>query len=60
MRDAIVEKLGYTVKEVCVASTLGETKVREDIRAGRLKAQRKGTRWIINIDSLREYLGLEG
>jgi excisionase family DNA binding protein len=45
-------KLAYSIKEACSASSLGRTTLYSHIAAGRLKAIRVGGRTLIPADSL--------
>lgn len=49
-------KLAYSLAGFCRASTLGRTKVFEEIRCGRLKAKKVGSRTIITVESALEYM----
>ena len=52
-------KLAYTVKEACTASTFGETKLREETGAGRLKVKCIGGRIVIPADELKRFVDSE-
>lgn len=46
------QKLAYSIKEACEASSLGRTSIWNHISAGRLRAVRIGGRTLIPADSL--------
>ena len=50
-------KLAYSIKEACVASSLGRTTIYSHIAAGRLRATRIGGRTVIPADSLHALVG---
>lgn len=49
-------KLAYSIREACNASSLGKTTIYSHIAAGRLKAIRVGGRTIIPAESLQALL----
>ncbi|WP_295639473.1 helix-turn-helix domain-containing protein [Novosphingobium sp.] len=51
--DQYPQKIGFSVKEACTASSLGRTSIYAHISSGRLKAVRVGGRTIIPAESLR-------
>ena len=53
------EKLAYSIKEVCEASSLGRSSVWNHIAAGRLRAVRVGGRTLIPAESLHALLNGE-
>ena len=50
------ETLAYSIKSGSIAAGVGQTKMREEINAGNLKAKKLGKRTIITADDLREWL----
>lgn len=46
------QKLAYSIREACAASSLGRTTIYSHISAGRLHAVRIGGRTVIPADSL--------
>ncbi len=46
------QKIGYSIREACQASSLGRTTLYNHIAAGRLRATRIGGRTIIPADAL--------
>lgn len=52
-------KLGYSIREACLASSLGKTTLYAHIGAGRLRAIRIGGRTVIPADSLRALIAGE-
>lgn len=50
-------KLAYSIKEACAASSLGRTTIYSHIAAGRLRANRIGGRTVIPADSLHALVG---
>lgn len=53
------EKLAYSIKEACRASSLGRTTLYAHIAAGRLRAVRIGGRTIIPAESLHALISGE-
>lgn len=53
------EKLGYSVREACEATSLGKTTLYSHIAAGRLRTVRVGGRTIIPAEALRSLLETE-
>jgi excisionase family DNA binding protein len=49
-------KLAYSIKEACVATSLGRTTIYSHIAAGRLVAKRIGGRNIIPAESLHSFI----
>lgn len=49
-------KLGYSVREACLASSLGRTTIYKHIESGRLRATRVGGRRIVSADSLHSLI----
>lgn len=49
-------KLAYSIKEACVASSLGRTTIYGHIKSGRLKAIKVGGRTLIPATSLQALL----
>lgn len=47
------QKLGYSIREACQASSLGRTTIYNHIAAGRLRVTRVGGRTIIPAENLR-------
>jgi excisionase family DNA binding protein len=45
-------KLGYSIREACLASSLGRTTIYSHIAAGRLRVTRVGGRTIIPAEAL--------
>ena len=52
-------KLAYSIKEACLASSLGKTTIYAHIAAGHLKAIRIGGRTVIPADSLHALINGE-
>jgi excisionase family DNA binding protein len=53
------DKLAYSVKEACHASSLGRSSIYNHIQSGRLKAVRIAGRTVIPADSLHALLAGE-
>ncbi|TWA73734.1 excisionase family DNA binding protein [Azospirillum brasilense] len=51
-----VEKIGYSVEETVVASSVGRSLIYEEIRAGKLRATKIGRRTVILADDLKAWL----
>jgi excisionase family DNA binding protein len=47
-----VPKIGYSIREACIASSLGRTTIYNHIASGRLRSVRVGGRTIIPADAL--------
>jgi len=57
MRDYITtEKFAFSIEELSVLTTLSQPKIRKDIRNGKLKSMKKGSRRIILRDEAVRYL----
>jgi len=56
------EKLAYSIKEACKATSLSRTTIYSHVAAGRLRVVRIGGRTIVPAESLRAFLstGSEG
>lgn len=50
------ETLAYSIKGASKACNLGQTKIYEEIKLGRLKAVKYGRRTLIPAEALREWL----
>jgi excisionase family DNA binding protein len=53
------QKLGYSIREACQASSLGRTTLYNHITAGRLRVTRVGGRTIVPAESLRALIAGE-
>ena len=53
------QKLAYSIKEACAASSLGRTTIYDHIAAGRLRVTRIGGRTIIPAESLHALIAGE-
>jgi hypothetical protein len=42
-----MERQAYTLKDFCVAFSIGQTKLHEEIKSGRLKVRKFGTKSLI-------------
>jgi hypothetical protein len=42
-----IEKCAYTLKDFCSAFSIGQTKLHEEIKSGRLKVRKFGTKGLI-------------
>lgn len=56
MSDSI-EKLAYSIKKACKASSLGRTTIYRHIAEGRLEVTRIGGRTLISAGSLKQLVG---
>ena len=56
MLGPTIEKLGLTVPEAAVLSSLGQTSIYKAIREGRLRIRKYGTRTIITRSDLASFL----
>jgi excisionase family DNA binding protein len=57
MRNYITtEKFAFSIEELSSLTTLSQPKIRKDIRNGKLKSQKKGSRRIILRDEAMRYL----
>ncbi|SNT22855.1 DNA binding domain-containing protein, excisionase family [Sphingomonas laterariae] len=52
-------KIGYSIREACLASSLGRTTLYNHISAGRLRAVRVGGRTIIPAEALHALIAGE-
>ncbi len=57
--DMVPEKLAYSIGELAELSTLSVPKIRKDIRSGKLRSKKKGTRRIILRDDAMRYLATD-
>ena len=55
-----IQKLAYSIREACEASSLGRTTIYALIGEGKLKAVRVGGRTVIPAESLRALVGVSG
>lgn len=53
------QRIGYSVKEACLVSSLGRTTLYSHISTGRLKAKRVGGRTIVSAESLHALIAGE-
>ncbi|GMV28576.1 MAG: hypothetical protein AMXMBFR59_07010 [Rhodanobacteraceae bacterium] len=61
MRSAQVPKLAYTVREFCVSSGIGRSRIYELIAAGKLKTVKLGRSRLITAEAANEFVaGLRG
>ena len=51
-----MNKLAYTIPEAGIVSGTGRTSIYEEIKAGRLRAVKRGRRTLILADDLRAWL----
>ena len=58
--EIVHPKLAYSIKEACLASSLGKTTIYAHITAGHLRAVRIGGRTVIPADSLLALINGEG
>jgi len=58
--EIVHPKLAYSIKEACLASSLGKTTIYAHITAGHLRAVRIGGRTVIPADSLHALINGEG
>lgn len=60
MSDTIEpQKLAFSIREACAASSLGKTTLYTHIKSSRLKAIRVGGRTLITAESLHNFLSGE-
>lgn len=52
-------KVGYSIREACIATSLGRTSIYAYIASGRLRATRLGGRTIIPAESLQALISGE-
>jgi excisionase family DNA binding protein len=52
----VMEKIGYSIEEAVLASSVGRSLIYEEIRAGNLRATKIGRRTVILADDLRAWL----
>ena len=50
------DRLAYTINSFAERAEMGRTSVYAEIRAGKLKAKRRGSRTIITAEAARAYL----
>lgn len=54
------EKLAYSIKEACKATSLSRTAVYSHIASGRLRVVRVGGRTLIPVEALRQLISGDG
>jgi excisionase family DNA binding protein len=54
--SAMLERICYSVQEICEMTDFGRVYVLEDIASGKLKARRRGRPWFVMKDDLLAYL----
>jgi excisionase family DNA binding protein len=59
-KDDYPPKIGYSIRESCLASSLSRTTIYSHITAGRLRATRVGGRTIIPAESLHALINGRG
>jgi len=52
----MLERICYSVQEICEMTGFGRVYVLEDIASGKLKARRRGRPWFVMKDDLLAYL----
>tara|TARA_R110000803_G_scaffold208819_1_gene277811 strand:+ start:141 stop:323 length:183 start_codon:yes stop_codon:yes gene_type:complete len=55
--DRKPQKLAYTIKEFCIATSIGRTKVYELIGGGKLLTVKLGSKTLIKADEAQRFLG---
>ena len=58
--EIVHPKLAYSIKEACLASSLGKTTIYAHITAGNLRAVRIGGRTVIPAESLHALINGQG
>jgi excisionase family DNA binding protein len=58
-KEAFMEKLCYSIEEVCRATSIGRTTLYAHIKEGNLKAVNVGGRTIIRADELDRFLSTD-
>lgn len=56
---AITDKFAFSIEELAMLTTLSAPKIRKDIREGRLKSLKKGTRRLILKDEAIRYINAD-
>lgn len=51
-----MQPVTYDIKTICQLTSLGQTQVYEEIKAGNLKAKKCGRRTLVTAESLAEWL----
>ncbi len=56
MESNTIDKMAYTIDQVSDLVNIGKTKLYAEIKAGRLKVRKCGTRTLVFRESLQEFL----
>lgn len=56
---AMTDKFAFSIEELAMLTTLSAPKIRKDIRTGKLKSLKKGSRRLILKDEAIRYLNVD-
>ncbi len=59
MSEHVLDKIAFSIEELAMLTTLSEPKIRKDIRAGKLKSLKKGSRRLILKDEAIRYINVD-
>lgn len=51
-----IPQLAFTIRQACKAAGIGRTRLFQEIAAGRLRAHKSGTRTLVLVQDLNDYL----
>ena len=55
----MIDKFAFSIEELATLTTLSKPKIRKDIREGKLKSLKKGTRRLILRDEAIRYINVD-
>lgn len=59
MSEYVLDKFAFSIEELAMLTTLSAPKIRKDIREGKLKSLKKGSRRLILKDEAIRYLNVD-
>lgn len=59
MNEHVLDKFAFSIEEMAMLTTLSAPKIRKDIREGKLKSLKKGTRRLILKDEAIRYINVD-
>jgi excisionase family DNA binding protein len=59
MSEHVLDKFAFSIEELAMLTTLSAPKIRKDIRTGKLKSLKKGSRRLILKDEAIRYINVD-